>query len=315
MTFSETPPEMWQRLGQVYTASGESFWRTSHAYLPTAITLSPLSIRVFVAFRDAAGRGRVGFVDVDASNPTRVLAVSERPCLDIGRPGAFDEHGVSPLCLIKTPDALYMYYAGWQLSNSVRYQLFTGLAKSADGGNTFARVSEAPILDRCDGELLIRSGGFVFPRGDDWVFAYMGGSEQMSISGKPTPTYDLMTLCSGSPLAWSGHGRLALSPRRPKEFGFGRPWILTENDRYRMWLSVRSAKNGYSITYAESGDGVTWYRDDNALTFLREPQPWESEMRSCASIIDTQAGRFMFYNGNAFGATGFGVARLADRQP
>lgn len=33
-------------------------------------------------------------MDVDANNPSRILEVSERPVLDIGTPGSFDENGV-----------------------------------------------------------------------------------------------------------------------------------------------------------------------------------------------------------------------------
>jgi hypothetical protein len=301
--------QVWERLGLVYCAAGEAPWRRSHAYVPTARVVSASEIRVFVAFLDDKGMGRVGFVDVDAFNPTRVVRVGEKPCLDLGRPGTFDEHGVSPLSLVSDGSTLYLYYAGWQRSVSVRYFMFTGLARSADGGETFARVSEAPLLDRCDGELLVRTGGFVFNHQNQWFFSYMGGSEHILTSGQLTPTYDLMTLRSNSP-EWSGRGTLVLSPRRPEEFGFGRPWVISELGRCRMWLSVRSAALGYDLTYAESADGLTWKRDDDALCFTGPQGEWESATRSFASVVDTQAGRFMFYNGNAFGATGFGVARL-----
>jgi hypothetical protein len=239
-----------------------------------------------------------------------VLGVSERPCLDLGRPGTFDEHGVTPLSLVRDGGALYLYYAGWQRSPSVRYFLFTGLAKSDDGGETFVRISEAPVLDRCDGELLVRTGGFVFRHRERWIFSYMGGSEQVQVAGKPTPTYDLMTLCSDSPVAWSGAGTRALSPRRPHEFGFGRPWVISEGGRCRMWFSVRSAASGYGLTYAESADGLAWERHDGAVRFTGPHADWESDTASFPSVVDTPAGRFMFYNGNGYGATGFGVAKL-----
>jgi hypothetical protein len=304
--------QVWQRLGLVYCARGEAPWRTSHAYLPTACALSASVVRVFVAFLDAAGMGRLGYVDVDAADPTRVLGVGDRPSLDLGRPGTFDEHGITPLSLVRDGAALYVYYAGWQRSASVRYFLFRGLARSDDDGASFARVSEAPLLDRCDGELLVRTGGFVFAHADRWIFAYMGGSEQLQVAGKPTPTYDMMTLCSQSPLVWSGAGTLALAPRRPHEFGFGRPWVISERGRCRMWLSVRSAASGYGLTYAESSDGLAWERRDGALQFTGAREAWESETQSFASVVDTHAGRFMFYNGNGYGATGFGVAKLVD---
>jgi len=302
--------QIWQKLGPVYCAKGEAPWRTSHAYIPTAFLLSPERIRVIVAFLDQAHMGRIGYVDVDASDPRRVIEVSPNPCLDLGRPGAFDEHGVSPLSILRSGQDLYLYYAGWQRSESVRYFLFTGLAKSVDGGATFARLSEAPLLDRCDGELLVRSGGFVFPFEGDWLFLYMGGSAHAEVGGKSTPTYDLMALRSNSLVTWAGPGRRTLAPNRPSEFGFGRPWIIVEDGRCRMWLSVRSVARGYFLGYAESADGLHWTRNDEMLQLEGTQDSWDSETRSCASIVDTATGRYMFYNGNGYGATGFGVARL-----
>ncbi len=307
--------QTWHKLGRVYCADGEAPWRASHAYLPTPFALSDRVVRVLVAFEDGGRMGRLGYVDVDAADPTRVLGVSERPVLDLGRPGTFDEHGVSPLCVVTEGSTRYLFYAGWQRSPSVRYFLFTGLAKSEDDGETFTRVSEAPLLDRCDGELLVRTGGFVFRHGERWIFTYMGGSEQVEVAGKPTPTYDMMFLSSSSPVAWSGRGTTALVPRRPREFGFGRPWVISEGGRCRMWLSVRSTAHGYGLSYAESGDGLRWERHDDTVRFVGPDEEWDSETRSFAAVVDTAAGRFMFYNGNGIGATGFGVARLVDDGP
>ncbi len=302
--------QTWEKLGRVYCANGEAPWRRSHAYLPTAVVLSPSTVRVFVAFLDEHGMGRLGYVDVDAANPTRVQGVSETPALDLGRPGTFDEHGVTPLCLVREGSSLYLYYAGWQRSASVRYFLFTGLARSDDGGAGFARVSEAPVLDRCDGELLVRTGGFVFAHANRWIMTYMGGSDHVDVSGKTTPSYDLRTISSGSPLAWTGRGTVALVPNRPAEFGFGRPWVIAEGGRCRMWFAVRHVEHGYQLAYAESADGLRWERRDDALRFTGAQTEWDSRTKSFPSVVDTAAGRFMFYNGNDYGATGFGVAKL-----
>ena len=302
--------QTWEKLGRVYCAQADAPWKMSHAYLPTAFNLSPSVIRVFVAFMDATGMGRVGYVDVDALDPTRVVGVSEDPALDLGRPGRFDEHGISPLCLVQENDMLYLMYAGWQRAESVRYFLFTGMAMSDDLGRSFTRVSEAPILDRRDDELLVRTGGFAYFYKEKWIFAYMGGSDQIELAGKLTPTYDLKILTAASPMRWDGGGVTALVPKRPEEFGFGRPWVICEDGRCRMWFSIRSVAFGYHIAYAESLDGVTWKRCDDALSFTGVNEAWDSEMRSFPSIVDTAAGRFMFYNGNGYGATGFGVARL-----
>jgi hypothetical protein len=77
-----------------------------------------------------------------------------------------------------------------------------------------------------------------------------------------------------------------------------------------MWFSVRSTASGYGLTYAESADGLAWERHDGAVRFTGPHADWESDTASFPSVVDTPAGRFMFYNGNGYGATGFGVAKL-----
>ena len=140
----------WRKLGRVYVAGGEHDWAASHAFVPTALDLGD---RIRVLLRrsgTATSVGRVGWVDVDPEDPRTVLAVSERPALDVGEPGMFDDNGVTPLSVCEHDGGLRMYYAGWQLGTRVRYFLFTGAAESRDGGETFERVSRVPVLDRSD---------------------------------------------------------------------------------------------------------------------------------------------------------------------
>src|SRR5690349_8505216 len=134
----------WNKLGLIYQASGEQSWAQSHAYIPTPFVRDERTIRVYAAFRDKEKIGRVGYVDVDARDPRRVLAVSPRPVLDVGAPGTFDDNGVTPVCLFEDGDRKFLYYVGWQLGVRVRYYLFVGLAISEDGGETFHRYSQTP---------------------------------------------------------------------------------------------------------------------------------------------------------------------------
>ena len=150
----------WRKLGRVYVAAGERSWQQTHAFCPTVLDLGE-RLRVFCAFLDADKVGRLGFVDVDRADPKRILEVSAEPALDVGAPGCFDDNGVTPLAVVRLADGrLRLYYAGWQLGVRVRYYLFTGAAESDDDGLTFTRVSQAPVLDRSDGELSMRTGGF-----------------------------------------------------------------------------------------------------------------------------------------------------------
>ncbi len=44
--------------------------------------------------RDSQGIGRIKYIDAEEKNPSNVLYASDRPSLDIGNPGCFDDNGV-----------------------------------------------------------------------------------------------------------------------------------------------------------------------------------------------------------------------------
>ena len=298
----------WRKLGRVYVAAGEREWQQTHAFCPTVVDLGD-RVRVLVAFLDRERIGRLGYVDVDAADPLRVLEVSEQPALDIGAPGCFDDNGVTPLSIVRLADGrLRLYYAGWQLGVQVRYFLFTGAADSDDDGRTFQRVSQAPVLDRSDGELMVRSSGLAQRDEQGFRMWYAGGSDWVEAAdGTRRPHYALRHLRSPDGIVWPDRGEVCIEPGED-EHGFARPAIVREGDEFRMWVSVRHLSVGYRMGYATSRDGIRWERRDEEAGLDVSPEGWDSLAVCLPCIRDTSAGRFMFYNGNNYGETGFGVA-------
>ena len=119
----------WHDYGLIFKVNNLADWIVSHAYVPTAIALDD-RIRVFVAFLDAYKFGRLGFVDVDLNDPTIVVGHSIKPLLSDSNGEAFDNSGVTPLCVLDDGDHIKLYYAGWKTyaNENKRYELFTGLA-------------------------------------------------------------------------------------------------------------------------------------------------------------------------------------------
>jgi hypothetical protein len=300
----------WKKLGRIFNVHDRSAWMHAYAYVPTAILLDERRVRIFLAFRDRENVGRIGSVDVSAQDPTQILSVAGRPCLDIGQPGCFDDNGVTPLSIVRDGDVLRLYYMGWQLTPRARYLLFTGLAISRDGGDTFERSQLTPILDRSPTERIVRSGAHVMKDGDHWKIWYAAGSGFVDIGGKRVPTYHLAYAESPDGVSWPSQGRIAIRPREPDEYGFGRPCVVKDGELYRIWYSTRSHSQDYLIGYATSSDGINWDRDDRGGGLPKSRRGWDSEMTCFASVVDTKTGRYMFYNGNGFGQTGVGVARL-----
>lgn len=303
----------WEKLGRVYVAAGEQLWARSQAFLPTPLLLDRERIRVYVAFVDEGRVGRIGWVDVATADPRRVLGVSSRPALDVGVPGAFDDNGVTPMFALRHGRRVLLYYTGWQLGTRVRYYLFTGVAASDDEGETFVRLSQVPMLDRSDGELFVRTAAFVLADEGRWRMWYAGGDRWIRAGNKEMPSYDLRHLESDDPTRWPRQGRVCMKPTGTDEFGFGRPWVVREADRYRMWYSVRTLSRGYRIGYAESADGLRWERRDSEVGLDVSAHGWDSQMICYSAVQATDHGTYLFYNGNNYGETGFGVARLAGR--
>ena len=302
----------WHKLGRVFQISRLSSWAQSGTLAPSAIDLGDGRIRVYFATRDAESVGRVGYADVSSADPRRTLEVADHPCLDIGRPGMFDDNGVTPLCVIRKEEELWMYYYGWQLSARIRYFLFTGLAISKDGGESFRRVQEVPILDRIQGQAILRSGGVVVRNEEGWRMWFMGGDRTTDVAGKTLPTYEMRYIQSSDGVRWPGPGDICLRPETPDEFGFGRPAVVRDGGTWRMWYSVRTRSVGYRIGYAESLDAKNWKRLDTISGLGCGPEEWDSRSVEYASIVDTESRRFMFYNGNDYGDSGIGVAEYRD---
>jgi hypothetical protein len=303
----------WHKLGVVWTPDGSLDWARTHAMGPTPYRLNDDVIRVYLTCLDDKGCGRPGYVDVSSSDPTRVLKVATAPLLDIGEPGTFDDNGLMVLSLVPVDtQTVYMYYAGFELCVNVRYRIFTGLAISHDGGETFERYSKVPILDRSDSERVIRGGSFVVKEGGVFKMWYVAGNDWTELRGKLMPVYDLRYQESADGVTWSDRGMLSMALTGDDEHGFGRPWIVRrDNGDYQMFYSIRRCSfAAYRLGYAESSDGVQWVRRDEEMGLDVSPEGVDAEAIMYSAIISVGAKTYCFYNGNNFGEQGFCVAEL-----
>ncbi len=302
----------WKKLGVVWKPDGSMSWARTHASCPTPVWGKDGTLRVYIQCRDEKNVGRIGFVDLDPDDPLRVVNCAEKPVLDIGAPGTFDDNGVFQCSIVLAGDGrLLMYYVGFELCHRVRYRLLTGLAVSVDGGQRFERVKSTPILERSDSELLFRGGPFVLSDKGRYRMWYVAGSRWLEIEGKSMPVYDLRYVESEDGIHWPDQGRVVLEISEQDEHGFGRPFVISEGDRYKMFYSIRKKSlRQYRMGYAESDDGIKWIRKDDQIGLGVSPEGWDSEAVEYAAVVKPGERSFMFYNGNDFGATGFGVAVL-----
>lgn len=304
----------WRKLGIVYRPDGSRPWAHSHAMVPTPVALNAAVIRVYVSFCDRDFVSRPGYVDVDASDPLRVIGVSQEPLLEVGTPGTFDENGVLA-CSVVALDAQtrYLYYVGFEQGTKIRYRLLTGLAISRDRGRTFTRHRRTPVLERSDAELYFRGGPWVLVEDGRFRLWYVAGSEWTVLSGKPMPVYNLRYQESIDGIAWADRGRVCLEITDPDEHAIGRPCVVHGEQGYELHLSVRKRSLGeYRLGYATSSDGLSWTRRDQELGLDISESGWDSAAIMYSAVIRSHGKTWLFYNGNNFGEDGFGVAVRED---
>jgi hypothetical protein len=257
---------------------------------------------------DRDKRGRIWCIDVDGGNP-RQLRSQPQLVLDLGEPGCFDDSGVNPSAIVSLPQGVGLYYIGWQRQERVPYGLFAGLA-IRDNDGKFTRYQRTPILDRTDAEPFVRSATSVVKINNTLLCWYVSALKWTSVNGRPYPEYIIRHATSLDGIRWVVGEAPCLNFENPAEFGFGRPWVLYEGGRFRMWYSIRSRTEPYRLGYAESIDGQEWTRLDDRVSLSRSKDGWDSEMICYPCVVDSKGRRLLFYNGNSHGATGFGVAVL-----
>jgi hypothetical protein len=237
-----------------------------------------------------------------------VIGVSQQPLLDIGQDGDFDDNGLCPTSIVPLSDGrLRMYYFGFQLLHKVPYTMFSGIAESYDGGESFVRIQRTPTLDRTPAEPVMRSGPFVLQDGQRFKVWYPCGSRWIEVNGKKVHEYHLRYAESDDGIRWPDEGKVAVNIRLPDEYGLGRPYVLRRQDDYLLFYSMRTHSLGYRLGYATSPNGILWTRRD-ALGIDVSHSGWDSEIQCYSSVMEAEGRVYLFYNGNDLGKSGFGYA-------
>lgn len=305
----------WKSLGRVFAAVGQFGWMNSHAQIPTILPVDNGKIlRVYFATRPTSGCSVTGYLDLDANNPTQILNVHDKPILELGSAGAFDEHGIMPQCCVRMPDSrIYLYYSGWSKRIDIPYSNWTGLAISDDDGLTFNKVFSGPIIDRTPNEIYSATG--LFASIYDGVFRgwYAMGLGWQEIQGRLEEKYLITEALSEDGIVWSRDGKVVVRPRNELE-AMTRPTVVKIKSKFYMWYCARSlvdfrdGAGSYRIGCAVSEDGNTWNRKDELADVTPSADGWDSKMQAYPYVIRSADRLYMFYNGNGFGASGFGVA-------
>lgn len=298
----------WKKLGLVITPQKKLWWMKSHAMIPTLEKITESVVRVYFSGRDENNRSHIGFCDVDLNEPTKAFNYSQEPVLSPGEIGCFDDNGVTPSCIINDQNETHLYYIGWNPGFNVRMHLFGGLATKKSFEDSFVRYSKAPIIERSRVNPYLNTAPFVLKEKNRWLMYYVSGTEWLH---KDLPRYNIQIATSVDGKNWHRDGTVAIDYNNSSEMALARPFVLNEDDIYKMWFSFKEdiEKGGaYTLGYAESVDGINWIRKDNLVGIKPSNSGWDSEMIEYASIVKFRDKKYMFYNGNNYGEHGIGIA-------
>ena len=298
----------WQKLGLLYCPDETDRHPKllTHAANPLPLQIEGDLYRIFYNGRDADNRSSIGAVDVDIVR-RKIVQDHREPFFEHGPAGSFYAAGVSIGCCYDV-DRKYLLFMGWQNPAEDHWRGDIGrLVVNPD--LTLELEGNAPLLGADDLDPISMS----YP----WVMQLASGQYRMWYGS--TRNWDAgngeMLHAINSASSENGHNWTREGLAVPYEIGtaqaFSRPSVATCSDTYSMWFSCRGgAGDSYRIGYAKSEDGIQWQLANEEAGISASSSGWDSQMIEYPCVFDHDNHRYMLYNGNGYGKTGFGLAVL-----
>ncbi len=312
----------WQKLGKLFDPRDfpDQTWMREYAQSTSAIVMHD-RIRVFFCSRpqpDPNGmyRSYLAYLDLARKEPTRVIGLCTKPLLELGKRGTFDEFGTNPVSVISYGDGLRAYYAGWTRCESVPINGAIGVATSNDGGESFHRLGEGPVISYSFDEPFMMGSPRVRHFQDRWQLFYVSGKTWLKGEGKPEPVYKIRMATSDDGLNWRKYGKDLLPDTLGELECQACPDVIFRDGRFHMFYcfrltnDYRSGKGAFRMGYAVSDDMVNWQRRDDLVGIAVSEKGWDSGMASYPHVFQLDGETFMLYQGNEMGRAGFGLAKL-----
>ena len=302
----------WKKLGLIFEP-GHYDWMASHAQNPFQECLGGALYRVHFASRDNLNRSRGGYFDFNIENPSIILKISDKPTIDLGSLGAFDDSGAMPSSIVQFKGNKYMYYTGWSQAVTVPFSFHIGIVISEDEGETYQRYSTAPVLGRVQYDPYIVGAPFVLYEDNIFKMWYSSCTEwtKDAPDSKAKHHYTVKYAESKDGISWQTSPHLCIEYLKD-EYAIARPIVFKEDGAYLMWFTFRGGMNKYRVGTARSEDGKKWDRSPDALGIDVSKNGWDSEMICYASPLKHEGKLYALYNGNNYGEMGIGIAVWED---
>ena len=297
----------WRKLGLLYcpTVSGRHTKILTHAANPLPVHLIGDIYRIYFSGRDSQNRSSVGAVDIDIVTRT-IIHEHYEPFFLHGPEGSFYAEGVSIGNCYHANGNNYMLFMGWQTPENQHWR--------GDIGRLIVKSDLTLELDRHTAFMnadLIDPLSYSYP----WVIQdklglyrmwYGSTKDWTSENGEMVHIINYATSQDGN--HWSKYG-VSVPYRIGVAQAFSRPTVIHDHLGFHMWFSYRSGSGEtYRIGYATSEQGEKWVLNLDKSGITVSESGWDSEMIAYPFVFDHQDRRYMLYNGNGYGRTGFGLA-------
>lgn len=304
----------WKKLGHIFCAEQQTDLMYTGGRAPIARHLKDDLFEIYFASYANVMSGSVFKMIIDINNPTKIIELKTDPLLVKGNVGFYDDNGIIPSCVLDHDDKVYLYTIGFSLKNKIIFDAASGLAISEDGGESFKKFN-GPVLDRgIDDPCFAASPYVMYDEGKFKMWFVSCDHWEELEDGSHKHYYNIKYKESKDGIAWDVRSKVCIDYENEYEYAISRPTVVKDgpND-YKMWYSFRAQKNAetYRIGYAESENGVDWVRkDDQMKEFDLSEEGFDSEMICYPYVFDHKGERYMLYNGNGYGRSGFGIAKL-----
>jgi predicted GH43/DUF377 family glycosyl hydrolase len=316
----------WKKLGHIFDPTTwddgiDRPWMKTHSQCTHALILKDV-IRVYFSCRpqndkEGFAKSYTTFLDLDKNDLTKVIQVSDKPIMDLGGLGTFDEFAIYPSCTIEHENKILLYYAGWTRCQSTPFNTSIGLAISKDKGKTFSRIGPGPILSASTHEPFVLSGPKVRKFGDKWYMFYLAGTKWVNYKGKPEIVYKNRLAISNDGVNWDRCNKNIIPDVLDENECQAGPDVFYKDGIYHMYFVYREGLDfrtipgrGYKIGYATSTNLLDWERKDEEAGITYSADGWDSTMHHYPHIFEFNENHYMTFNGNEFGKYGFGLALL-----
>lgn len=301
---------LWHKLGLLYCPSGSKRHPKllTHAANPLPVLMGGDVYRIFFSGRDSQNRSSVGAVDIDIITH-EIINEHVNPFFEYGEEGSFFADGVSIGNCYSANDTQYMLFMGWQTSGNEHWRGDVGrLVVNSD--LTLRLDSERPFMGADALDPISLSYPWVIQNSSNSYSMWYGSTKTWN-AGNGEMLHVLNFASSADGDHWHREG-LSI----PYEIGvaqaFSRPSVVENKQHgYEMWFSYRSGTGEkYRIGYATSITGDNWKLELQNTGINVSASGWDSEMIEYPFVFDHKGERYMLYNGNGYGETGFGLAVL-----